>query len=351
VQTARDMLADPCALAPADHWTDFVPVQLDPAITFDALATLVEEELGRIEWRSLRDFRSANKRFRADFGPMLVRDLDARKISGWLRYLDQRTTLASKTRRRLLSFLRKVLTRAVTGGVLARNPVLELGREDVPANRVRDDFDAAGEVLAPELLEQYLSDARVPTPLAVLIGLCSLAGLRIGEAAATTFGQLSAAEPAARLLVDRQFAGKSRRIEPLKTHGTRKVPVHPALATLIVRSRAWYRTTLRRPERDEDLLAPCLGARGELRCWREKTALNHWHRTAEVVGLPSIRLHSLRHTFVSLQVRAGIHRELATACTHLPHTAGDAPGAYVHYSWAQLCGAVASVPVTLGVDR
>lgn len=326
----------------------YLPVAMSPRLRFAAALELVLAQLEAEGYRSLRDVRAIAARFREVFGAVALRDLGPLAIVAWLRHEAHRGVLAPKTIRKHLHFLRKILDRCVVAGALARNPARDVPPDMVPRNRARDPGRAAAEVLSPDELELVL-EADLPRQFVTLLGLLALAGLRIGEASALTWGDIRRRAPLCELVVARQFHGKDLAVvDRPKAEQVRRVPIHPALEEVLARAATWFERTFRRPIADHHLVAPWITADHQRAHWREKTALRWWHQAARELGLRETRLHGLRHTFISRLLNAGAADYLVFSLTHsLPADAQNDARAYAHFEWPALCRAVRHLGLAL----
>ncbi len=187
-------------------------------------------------------------------------------------------------------------------------------------------------------VEQLISDELIPIDRQVVYALGALAGLRHGEIAALRWRHYNPdREPLGQLTIAR-----SNQRGRTKTGAVRRVPVLPALASLLAEWRlgGWEAQQGRFPGAD-DLVVPLerktsrKNARaGGMR--RPSDTETRRDRDLEALGMRHRRTHDLRATFITLAEDAGVPREVVQRLTH-PGRSRDAYGGYSRPQWETLC--------------
>ena len=339
---------------PLKGWREFLPRRRTADITVDALLDDWRAHLERTGSRSLRDKSSAiETKLRPAFGQLTAAefaDLGPSCVEAYAAWLAHQGK-APKTIRKEVSFLSSFCEFGINSQALPENPVRKVRRGALPANSPADPGRAANEVLTARELGLVLYCPQIPWVRRRLWALMALAGLRFGEAAAATWGQLSLdRRPLGELLIDRSWDCRDHRVSAeTKTSLVRRVPVAPLLERMLRLSRRWDEGELGRAVRPEDLLAPFVDTEGRRTHWHQSTALRRWHEDLLSAGVSPThrprRIHSLRHTFASLLRRAGADREAVRQITHIGEAPDDAFALYEHLDWATLCRAVAALEI------
>lgn len=325
---------------PSD-WRSFVRTRTPRRIAFGPLLRERLTQLLDEGSPSTSDWRSAGRRLVNAFGALQCEDLAQHPdwVDAWLRALGAEG-LAPASREKLKSLLSHFCRYAVETGAMSQNPVRLC--EERPGRAAVDPMRSELEVLDPADLTRLAFDSRIPLERRHLWRVLLLTGCRIGEAGALSWGDVDERE----LIIRRTWDSKSGRlIERTKTGLHRHVPL-VELRGLLDEARWWVGRVLGRDVLPTDPLCPYLYA-GEVRRWSERTALNRWHDDQAAVGIarPAAgprRLHSTRHTFVSLLInRWGAQERSVRMITHCdPKTGRDAFERYVHGYWPALVEAV-----------
>lgn len=323
-------------------WALFLFERTERSATVAELATEFLAGLGR-DGRLDLDHRSALTRHIVPaFGPLSARDLRAAHIEAWLRSYTA-AGYAPLTVRKHLSLLAGLLAYARKTGALDHDPVSAVDPETIPGRQARDPDRSAREMLTLQEVRTILRSGAIRPFNRLFWSVLLLTGARLGEAAGFSWGDWDERRrPLGQLELRQQWHTKLRRFGPTKDKRSRSLPVHPALADLLRRCRAYYARRYGRDPGPDDPLCPMetgTDYTGQRR-WTQKTALARWRRDLEVLGLDSHRtVHSTRHTFVSLLINAGAAERPARSLTHAA-TGGSAYDRYVHLSWEAKCAAV-----------
>jgi integrase len=214
--------------------------------------------------------------------------------------------LAPSTVTGTLGILSGLLRFGVKGGLLERNPVGDLDRDDRPgaARLTEPRYLSAAEL---ELLLASVTDTFRPA-----VATCAFAALRISEALGLRWRDVDFA--AATIAVTGQLGANGERV-PVKTAASAAtLPMLPALARELRehRSRQAGRD-LRRVQADALVFTTSRG-----KPQSRRNALRALHAAGEAAGLNGdgrepVGLHDLRHSFVALALASGVSLAEAAA--------------------------------------
>lgn len=337
--------------APTPPWQAFLVAKPEvTSLTIEEVARKYLEHEALVGRRGMRTLASAvEKHVIEPFGAMLGRELLTEHVIAWVR-AQVAGDYAPETVWRHRSHLSGVCEHGIRLGAFDRNPCLHLPRGTMPSKRPRDKHRNAREMLRAAQVDRVLVVA--PQMRRILWALCALAGLRFGEAAGLTWGQINRAKPLDELTIDRSWDCVLRRLGPTKTDEVRLVPVHPRLARLLRLQRDWFVETYKRAPNARDPVAPFVHMYRDTRDpqrWHVTTARKWWRRDLADAHVPRPisgprKLHCARHTFISLLANAKVPREVRMAMTHSTDE-GDAHAAYSHFEWSTLCDAVMKLGV------
>lgn len=187
-------------------------------------------------------------------------------------------------------------------------------------------------------VKTLLTHPQAPADARVFAAVALMTGMREGEVCGRRWRDWDESpQPLGCLLVATQYDG-----QPLKTEWgdkgehPRRIPVHPALASLL----QWWRdegfaAVYGRPPTPDDFIVP--RKRGLVGHTKD-TGYQLWRALCESAGVTNRTLHSTRHTFVSLCRRGGANREVLEKVTH--NAKGDILDQYTHRDWSEACQAV-----------
>ncbi len=233
--------------------------------------------------RTRQDYRALlNSRILPVLGDVPIVDMTKVRIQHCILGMPVAPATASKA----LFIVKSIFDHAVEAGLIPRNPaktVKRLRTERKPLN-----------VWTPDQVELFL-DSFPPEELKwrTFAEILLLAGLRFGEAAALTPRQVTPHT----IIVDQAWDERMRRIKSTKSGKARSVDMHPRLQRDLL---AYVENTAMEKEA---LLFP-----GERRgrcvsnSWFSKKV---WRPAIQRAGLPEIRPHDARHTFVTHLLEAG----------------------------------------------
>lgn len=232
--------------------------------------------------RTLGDYRALlNSRILPVLGDVPVGEITKTGLQQFV----QQCQASPATVKKALFIIRSILDHAVEENLIPHNP-----SRGIKSPRVDR---APLNVWTPEQVTIFLSSfPENELKWKVFSEVLLLAGLRFGEAVALTPGQITAHT----IVVDRAWQERLHRIKPTKSGRARSVDLHPRLKGDLL---AYLDNT--GMERNA-LLFP--GERGGCfsNSWFAKKV---WQRAIKRAGLPLIRPHDARHTFVTHLLAAG----------------------------------------------
>jgi len=239
--------------------------------------------------------------------------------------------LTDKSIANCLGVLHRMFKTAILADLCVRQPIVyEPGTLDTTTDKEIEIYEK------PEVVA-LTRDTRIPWPIRVLNGLCTLGGLREGEAVGAKFGELDLAPeclPLGALVVRRQYEGRK-----LKTKRPRVVPLHPELRALLDAwlSHGFELYTGRKPT-PEDFIVPNVSKRAKKPHHTRSTYYKHFIKACLAAGIRPRSLHATRHTFISLCRRGGARADVFEKVTH--NAKGTMVDRYTHFDWDPLCEAV-----------
>lgn len=221
-----------------------------------------------------------------------VQQVTAAAVSEWLPTLTRpevrndpdsnRVPLSGSQTRHCAIILKAVLSHAVSSGTIQRNPLTELAMPR-PAT-------ASKTPLTDDELRRVIEGM---SPYQLETRLLAQTGIRWGEMVGLLVGDVDATRR--RLLVHRGYVevGGKEIVQEVKSGRRREVPIGSALAADL--------TEAGRGRKDDAPLF--LGPRGTR--WTRAMWDARWRDALNEAGLPRMGAHTLRHTAVSLAIRAG----------------------------------------------
>jgi len=215
------------------------------------------------------------------------------------RLIDRLGTLAPSTATGIVSTLSALCQFAVKNGVLERNPVRDLDRDDRPGVARQSDPRRLTEADLQRLLGN-LSD--VFRPIAYV---CAFAGLRVSEALGLQWRDVDI--EAGTLTVTAQLGGSGDRVPAKTAASTATVPLLPALARELKAHRARQASRNLALTHGDALVFTTLRGKPQSR----RNALRAVHAAGDAAGLNEdgrerVGLHDLRHTFISMALAKGV---------------------------------------------
>ena len=249
--------------------------------------------------------------------------------------------IAPRTVLHVYGTLRAMLNDAVADELIAASPCVL--KDELPLKRDKDRTWRRTAVFTRDEVETIISAPadEIPEDRRVMYAVMFLGAMRFGEAAALTWRDYDAScSPLAKLVVERSYSSKSRKVKGTKTENPREMPVHPTLARILAEWKlgGFERLTGRRPA-PGDLVVP--SRRGKSR--NVNHMLRRFHEDLERVGLRARRQHDSRRTFISLARADGARPDILRWATHGP--SGDIVDDYTTLPWATLCDEVAKLRI------
>lgn len=135
-------------------------------------------------------------------------------------------------------------------------------KDELPAKRDKDRTWRRTAVFTRDEVEAIIAAETTPDDRRVLASLMFLGAMRFGEAAALTWRDYDqTCEPLGKLVIEKSYSTKKRKVKGTKTENPREMPVHPTLAQILAawRLSGFEQLTGRQP-RPEDPIVPRRGA-------------------------------------------------------------------------------------------
>ncbi|HEX3475309.1 MAG TPA: tyrosine-type recombinase/integrase [Kofleriaceae bacterium] len=249
--------------------------------------------------------------------------------------------IAPRTVRHVYATLRAMLNDALADELITTNPCVL--KDELPAKVDKDRSWRRTAVFTRDEVQAIISapaDA-IPEDRLMLYALEFLGAMRFGEAAALTWRDYDpASSPLGKLVIERSYSSKARRVKETKTDNPREMPVHATLARILA---AWKLGGFERvtgcAPRPEDLIVP--SRRGRPR--NANHALRRFHEDLDRIGLRARRQHDARRTFISIARADGARPDILRWATHGP--TGDITDQYTTLPWSALCDEVAKLRI------
>lgn len=270
-------------------------------------------------------------------GDMLLVDIKPRHIRDLILDLRAADKLAPRTIRHVYGVLSNLLKHAVFEEVIDHSPCT-LPKGVLPAKVDKDPEWRATALFTREEIVALISDAQIPADRHLVYGLKALAGLRHGELAGLRWSNYKPGEkPLGMIVVARSYDN-----ERTKTGVTRKVPVHPVLASLLAEWKlsGWQTLSGRKPE-DGDLIVPTR----TLKMPDKKDAHEALGLDLKKLGFRPRRGHDFRRSFVTIAQVDGARRDILKDISHGP--SGDIVSMYTSFPWPTLCAEIAKMDFKL----
>ncbi len=268
-------------------------------------------------------------------------DVRHHHVVEWMRELSERRLLDSPPARSLYMHLFRLFDDAVTGGLVAANPCRTDG--DPEAEESLPDVDRLSNHLTRAELERLISDPRVDRFRRCQWAALALTGARVGEVLCLRARHYDLQrQPLGRLLVTGRWDSKQRRMEPTRSGLPREVPVHRALAAMLLEHvREVLPARLGRAVQPDDLLFPGPGGGTQ----QAGTTLAHLHRDLDAIGARKGNLHTLRRTFFELGRQAGASQQILRAAS------GEGRPGEPDVPYAVRCAEIGRIPLTWGAGE
>ena len=326
----------------------YLPEPIDHDITIDGL---FDRKIQRLEIESpteVPDLKSVAGRVSRVIGRVRVFDARPSLFVALERYLSTEARggrgYAASTVKRTRGALRTLFTEARILGLIDSNPVevptsLRVKRprqipDEIVAAQKALELDALGHLLARVDLHGDFGDY-------IVIALCALGGLRVGESIALTFDHVVEGPELYELIVEYSFHRKTGRVKLTTKSGVRRhVPVHPLLNAILAYAKTvWWPREFGRFPFPKDIIAPRHHESGKPIHRDDNRVLDHLRATCRKLRIREISVHDLRHTFVTQLRRAGVDGTIRRRLTHPPHPE-DEHARYDHYDWSERCSAI-----------
>lgn len=222
------------------------------------------------------------------FGKWPVASITSAEVSSWIGALQR--GLSASTATRALGTLRSILAYAVADGRIRQNVAASVAKPT--SGRIRREGHAL------TLAEVHALTSACRTRYRDLVLMLALTGLRWGELAGLRVGdRVSVPGPGLRVqrAVLASRGGGTLYVDTLKNNAARTVPLLDELVPLIARWSAGKPATSWLFESPKG---------GPLRESNWKRSIG-WHAAKHAIGVPTLRVHDLRHTAASIWLGAG----------------------------------------------
>lgn len=294
--------------------------------------------LAALESRAARDLVTMGYRVhwvRESLGDLPLAEVTVPLICAWIETV--RPHMPPNTLHGRVDALRSALEEARRVGAILRNPARQIPAGVLPPRKSL--LDPETELLSGEEIMRLAPSPRFPIWLSL-----ALTGVRLGELLELRTHDIDTCAPDLwRITVSRSWSRKRGAVDVTKSDSTRTVPVHPQLrprlAVLLSGRPGTELLFEKKPSpkhRAHQIKDPHLN---------DKTLITQFHRDLEDAGLEPRRIHSLRHTFVSLALSGGAREEVVESMTHPRRTTRRRLSVYAHYSWASKCEAIRNIEI------
>lgn len=293
-------------------------------------------------------------------GHLAMEEVRPRHIRDMVRALRQQSaesetgTPAPRTIHHVYNALHNVFENAIVDEVFwGENPV-KVASGELPKKIDKDPEWRPQATFALVEIKELVTNSIIPTARRVQYALKALSGLRHGEVAALCWRHIDwLAEPLARLNVVQAWCSRTNKLKRTKTEEARSIPVHPALARILIawRDSHWARVYGRKPTQD-DFVVPTR----TFRCVAAKDANDAFKRDLDAVGLRKEAGrkrhrggHDLRSWYETTCIEDGADSTLLRRTTHAAPK--NVSGGYERFSWAALCREVAKLQIEISDEE
>ena len=253
--------------------------------------------------------------------------------------------LAPRTVRHVYGTLRAMLNDAVADELIPSSPCVL--KDELPAKRDKDRTWRRTAVFTRDEVEAIIAAESTPDDRRVLASMMFLGAMRFGEAAALTWRDYDpTCTPLGKLVVEKSYSTRKRKVKGTKTENPHEMPVHPTLAQILAawRLSGFEQLTGRSPRPDDPIVPSRRGAYRNV-----NASLRRFHEDLERIGLRVRRQHDARRTFISIARADGAVADTLHFATHGPD--GEIMDDYTTLPWPALCAEVAKVRISLNSKK
>jgi integrase len=142
--------------------------------------------------------------------------------------------------------------------LIATNPCIL--KDELPEKKDKDRAWRRTAVFTRDEVQQIISakSEHIPDDRRMMYSLMFLGAMRFGEAAALTFRDYDPeATPLGKLIIEKSYSSKIKKVKATKTDNPREMPVHPTLAKLLAEWKLeGFERYMGRKPMPEDMIAP-----------------------------------------------------------------------------------------------
>jgi len=287
-------------------------------------------------------------------GDVELRNVTTKHLADLIHALRFKTKLANRTVRNVYSVIAAAMRDAAIDGRIVSTPCL---LTDAQLGEVVDDDPEwrQGALFDRDEAEALISDERIPIDRRVVYAFGLLAGLRPGEAAALRWRHYEhTKQPLGMLTVALSYATHKSKVKRTKTLAVRFVPVHPALATLLVQYRAAWPALFGSEPGPDNLIVPL--PPDVVRTSRTGERFRGWDYTGRrwrEVDLPMLgwrarSVYDTKSTFITLAIEDGANPTVIRDRVTHTRSRRDAFSGYDRGThWIETCHEVAKLRIQL----
>ena len=295
----------------------------------------------------------------AELRPRHVRDfVEKLKVTKKQRQMRKDGTLvgeeeniAPRTVLHIYGTLRSMLNDAVADEVIASSPCVL--KDELPEKKDKDRTWRRTAVFTRDEVQTVISasSSKIPDDRREMYAIMFLGAMRFGEAAALTWRDYdAAATPLGKIVVEKSYSSKQKRVKETKTDNPREMPVHPTLAKILATWKLGGRErTYGKAPKDGDLIVRTRRAGQQYKA--ADTQVRFVEDLAKLglrtkASTPNRRGHDLRRTLITLARADGAIDSLLRWVTHGPRPS-EILDVFSSPPWAELCREISKLRIRL----